>query len=118
METERDAPRSDGEHDPESLKEVRLPSHSGEAKATQTTNSSQAREAQADQSRWPLTIRETSMQLSTTNSTIKPSSTERNQRRRTGALLLPIDDEIGDLISVASIREQARMFGIDRVRGL
>ena len=58
------------------------------------------------------------MQLATTNNTTKPYSTERNQRRRTGALLLAIDDEIGDLISVASIREQARMFGLDRVRGL
>jgi hypothetical protein len=58
------------------------------------------------------------MQLATTSNTTKPYSSERNQRRRTGALLLAIDDEIGDLISVASIREQARMFGIDRVRGL
>jgi hypothetical protein len=40
------------------------------------------------------------------------------RRRRTGALLLPIDDDIGDLIAVASIREQLRIFGLDRVRGL
>jgi hypothetical protein len=46
------------------------------------------------------------------------STSERKSRRRTGALLLTIDDLIGDMIATASIREQVRMFGIDRVRGL
>lgn len=52
---------------------------------------------------------------------VQTKTTPRNdqRRRRTGSLLLSsIDDEIGDLIAVASIREQARLFGLDRVRGL
>jgi hypothetical protein len=54
----------------------------------------------------------------TFNTKPKHGTTERERRRRNGALLLTIDDEIGDLIAVASIREQVRMFGVDRVRGL
>lgn len=48
----------------------------------------------------------------------KRNPNEEQKRRRTGALLLMLDDAIGDLISIATMREQARIFGIDRVRGL
>jgi hypothetical protein len=56
------------------------------------------------------------MRLYTTN-TSHPN-TDRQKRHRNGALLLTIDDEIEDAIVAANIREQARDFGIDRVRGL
>jgi hypothetical protein len=49
---------------------------------------------------------------------LKRGPAEQQKRRRTGALLLNIDDFIGDLVAVATIREQVRLFGVDRVRGL
>lgn len=49
---------------------------------------------------------------------IKTGPTERESRRRNSSILLTLDDAIGDMIAVATIREQSRLFGIDRVRGL
>ena len=39
-------------------------------------------------------------------------------KRRNAALLLGDDRHTDDAIQIASIREQARLFGVDRVRGL
>ncbi len=39
-------------------------------------------------------------------------------KRRNAALLLGDDRHIDDSIQIASIREQVRLFGVDRVRGL
>ena len=39
-------------------------------------------------------------------------------KRRNAAVLLGDDRHIDDAIQVASIREQVRLFGVDRVRGL
>jgi hypothetical protein len=52
------------------------------------------------------------------------SQTKRNnqdtkKRGRTGELLLQAwDDALGDVIAVASMREQLRLFGVDNVRTL
>jgi hypothetical protein len=50
--------------------------------------------------------------------TDKTNAQREYRRRRAGALFTHFDDEIGDLVAIASIREQARLFGVDRVRGL
>jgi hypothetical protein len=41
-----------------------------------------------------------------------------SKRRMTSGMLLLIDDQVEDAITLASIRETARLFGSDRVRGL
>jgi len=43
---------------------------------------------------------------------------DHEHRRRSGALLLASDHRINDPIVMASIRENIRLFGIDRIRGL
>jgi hypothetical protein len=48
----------------------------------------------------------------------KRNPSEDRKRRRTGALLLDLDDDIGDQIAVAILREQVRTLGLDRVRSL
>jgi hypothetical protein len=54
----------------------------------------------------------------TNNLLQKRNPSEDKKRRRTGALLLDLDDDIGDLIVVAILREQVRTLGLDRVRTL
>ncbi len=55
----------------------------------------------------------------TMGSQTKRNNQDKQKLGRTGALLLKAwDDAIGDLISVASMREEMRLFGVDRVRGL
>jgi hypothetical protein len=59
------------------------------------------------------------MQLST-NSTVSSRAygADQHKRRRTSALLLTLDDHVEDTIAIASIREDIRLFGLDRVRRL
>jgi hypothetical protein len=56
-----------------------------------------------------------------TKGTITPyrgSWADQEFRRRQAALMLTDHHHIDDAIAIASIREQVRLFGIDRVRGL
>ena len=46
------------------------------------------------------------------------SWTDQEFKRRNAALLLGDDRHVDDSIQIASIREQVRLFGVDRVRGL
>jgi hypothetical protein len=47
-----------------------------------------------------------------------PYRANQEKRGRISALLISLEDQIEDAIAIASIREQVRTLGIDRVRGL
>jgi hypothetical protein len=61
------------------------------------------------------------MGLSTNGRRITPyrgSWADQEFKRRNASLMLSDPNSVDDAIAVANIREQVRLFGIDRVRGL